>query len=341
MDDVLDVCSTELLNKKPLVSVQMLAYRHGKFIEQAIRGVICQECDFDFELVIAEDCSPDNTLEIARKYQEQYPGIIRIITGPGNVGMHRNAGRSFQLCRGRYIALCEGDDYWHHPRKLQMQIDLLESDKEMMVCHTDFDRLTRFRRRTHAHRSRSRMERPAVGRAYLSLLRTWSVMTATAVYRKDVVDEFAQSPFSARQWPFADLNLLLFCSLQGTVGYVDESTATFRKMRGSAGNNGIQAALKMQLAAEDCVRYFFESHPVPQKDWIQVVALRKWNIYTPAYYAGRSDLMQECFDWLAANDFKPSFLKHRLHLFSIDSGFYKIHGWGRQIFINYLSAIAP
>jgi len=99
----------------PLVSVLMITWNHGAFVAQAIEGVVGQVCPFRFELLIGEDASGDETRAVCEDYQSRYPDIIRLIVAESNVGMHRNLARLWWRARGRYIALCEGDDYWTDP----------------------------------------------------------------------------------------------------------------------------------------------------------------------------------------------------------------------------------
>jgi len=124
---------------EPLVSVKMITYNHAPFIKQAIEGVLQQKTNFPFELVIGEDCSTDGTREIVFEYQKKHPDIIRVITSDKNVGMKKNGYRTTKACRGKYIAFCEGDDYWHHPDKLQKQVNYLESHTECGMLFSDCD----------------------------------------------------------------------------------------------------------------------------------------------------------------------------------------------------------
>jgi len=124
---------------EPLVSVMMITYNHAPFISQAIQGVLQQKVNFSFELVIGEDCSNDGTREIVLEYQKKFPDIIRVITSDKNVGSMKNSDRTGKACRGRYIAYCEGDDYWHQPCKLQKQADYLESHSECGLVYSSYD----------------------------------------------------------------------------------------------------------------------------------------------------------------------------------------------------------
>jgi len=127
------------MSKSPLVSVWMITYNHKPYIAQAIEGVLMQRTSFPFELVIGEDCSTDGTREVVLECQKRHPETIRVITSERNVGMQLNELRTDKACRGKYIAYCEGDDYWHHPLKLQKQVDYLESHLDVGLVYTGMD----------------------------------------------------------------------------------------------------------------------------------------------------------------------------------------------------------
>lgn len=122
------------MTAKPKVSVLMLTYNHEKFIEQAVRSVMMQETDFDYELVIGEDCSTDSTREIVIRLKEEFPDRIRLLLHPQNIGMIPNKVATYDACQGKYIALCEGDDYWTDPKKLQIQVDYMDAHPECRLC---------------------------------------------------------------------------------------------------------------------------------------------------------------------------------------------------------------
>ena len=120
----------------PLVSVCMTTYNHEAYLRQAVESILAQETSFDVELVLGDDCSADSTAAICREYAAKYPGRVRFVTGERNVGWRANYRRTFEACRGKYVAYCDGDDWWSDPRKLQMQADLLESDPSCGMCYT-------------------------------------------------------------------------------------------------------------------------------------------------------------------------------------------------------------
>ncbi len=117
-----------------LVSVNCITYNHEKYIANAIEGFLMQKTNFEYEVLIGEDCSTDNTRKIVESYIEKYPNIMRLITSEKNVGGRQNGRRLHENSRGKYIAICEGDDFWTDPNKLQKQVDYLESHPECTLC---------------------------------------------------------------------------------------------------------------------------------------------------------------------------------------------------------------
>lgn len=118
----------------PIVSIRTSTYNHEKYIAQCIESVLAQKTTFPFEYIIGEDCSTDGTRKIVERYASQHPDLIRVITSRSNVGMKENGGRCNRASRGKYTAICEGDDYWTDPLKLQRQIEFLEKNPHVMIC---------------------------------------------------------------------------------------------------------------------------------------------------------------------------------------------------------------
>lgn len=122
--------------KELKVSVEMITFKHELYIQKAIEGVLMQQTNFDFELIIADDCSPDSTPEIIEEIINRHPQGHRIkyFRHKENIGMQTNAIFAYNQCKGTYIALCEGDDYWIDPLKLQKQVDFLETNLDYALC---------------------------------------------------------------------------------------------------------------------------------------------------------------------------------------------------------------
>jgi len=113
-----------------MISIIIITYNHEQFIQQAIEGILSQKVNTTIEIIIGEDFSTDKTREICENYKKKYPSLINLLPSNKNLGMTDNFIRSYNACRGKYIAICEGDDYWIEPYKLQKQLDILEKHKD-------------------------------------------------------------------------------------------------------------------------------------------------------------------------------------------------------------------
>jgi glycosyltransferase involved in cell wall biosynthesis len=118
----------------PLLSVCLITYNHAKYIEQAIEGVLNQNVNFPWELIIADDYSTDGTRDILIAYQKKYPEFIKLILQEKNVGAAENFIDLIAYSCSKYIAYFEGDDYWTDPAKLQKQVDFLEANQNYSIC---------------------------------------------------------------------------------------------------------------------------------------------------------------------------------------------------------------
>ena len=125
-----------MTEKDNLLSVLLITYNQEAFIQEAIESILMQECDFDFELIIADDCSSDKTSIIIEQLINDHPkiNIIKHQKHLKNLGMIPNFIWALKQAKGKYIALCEGDDYWTDPLKLQKQVDFMESNTDYSSC---------------------------------------------------------------------------------------------------------------------------------------------------------------------------------------------------------------
>lgn len=113
----------------PKISACIITYNQEKYLKECLEGAVNQIVSFDYEIVIGDDCSTDGTSEICLMYQEKYPQLIKYHRRSTNIGMVGNWLQTIQDCKGEYIALCEGDDYWTDPSKLQKQLRFIERDQ--------------------------------------------------------------------------------------------------------------------------------------------------------------------------------------------------------------------
>jgi glycosyltransferase involved in cell wall biosynthesis len=131
------------MTAKPLVSISCNTYNHEKYIAEAIEGFLAQQTDFPIEILVHDDASTDGTAEVVRGYQSRYPELIKPIFQTEN---QRSKGVrigyfNIERAQGEYIALCEGDDFWTDPFKLQKQVDLLRKDTGFVLCFTNFNKI--------------------------------------------------------------------------------------------------------------------------------------------------------------------------------------------------------
>ena len=129
------------MESQPLVSVCMITYGHEKYVRQSIESILMQKTDFDFELIISNDCSPDNTDQVIKDMINHHKRskLIKYVNQEENLGMYDNFMFTINSAKSKYIAFCEGDDYWTDPMKLQKQVDFLESHPEFEVCFTNIN----------------------------------------------------------------------------------------------------------------------------------------------------------------------------------------------------------
>jgi len=119
----------DIVSIKPKVSVFCITYNHEKYIETAVTSFLNQVTDFEYDIVIGDDASTDNTAQIIKRLMEEHPGKIKLVSNKQNLGVFKNSLKTLTECRGKYVAVCEGDDYWIDMYKLQKQFDVLESSK--------------------------------------------------------------------------------------------------------------------------------------------------------------------------------------------------------------------
>ena len=120
-------------NQNPLVSVCCITYNQEKFIRKTLDGFVIQKTTFPFEVVISDDCSQDKTRAIISDYKTKYPDLFRDVSPEKNMGSMENFFYSQEQAKGKYIAMCEGDDYWIDPLKLQKQVDFLETHPDYAI----------------------------------------------------------------------------------------------------------------------------------------------------------------------------------------------------------------
>jgi glycosyltransferase involved in cell wall biosynthesis len=224
---------------QPLISVRMLSYNQAPYIAQAIEGALQQQVDFPIELVIGDDCSTDGTREIVLEYQRKHPSIVRVITSETRVGIKQNAYRTNKACRGKYIAFCDGDDYWHIPEKLKKQTMYLESHPECGLILADCNEYHQSSERLLESRNYSNGFTSDINLNIETILMNIGVTkyTSSAVARSNLVNQLIDSDSYLYHNPellMGDTQLWAEISTMSTVTYIPKTFATHRVLEESA-----------------------------------------------------------------------------------------------------------
>jgi glycosyltransferase involved in cell wall biosynthesis len=124
-------------DKNPMVSIIVVAYNQESFIANALDGILLQEVNFKYEIIVADDSSGDATVSILQSYKQSHPDLIQLSLSNENEGPYKNGLRGYNKGAGKYITWLDADDYWEYPYKLQKQVDFLEANEDYIGCFND------------------------------------------------------------------------------------------------------------------------------------------------------------------------------------------------------------
>ena len=207
------------------VSVAIVTYNHEAFLAKALDSVLMQRTDFEYEIVVGEDCSTDTTRSILVDYQKRFPGKFVLFLNEKNLGMYKNGAQVLQACRGEYIAMLDGDDYWTSPDKLQKQVDFLAKHPECTVCYHDALIV-------HEDNSEEPIHYRPKQKAFSSLedlLLDNFIPTAAVMFHREVL---GRVPAWAETLKMGDWVLHVLNALNGKIGYLDETMSVYLIHRG-------------------------------------------------------------------------------------------------------------
>lgn len=238
----------------PLVSILVLTYNHEKYIQQAIEGCLMQQTSFPFELIIHDDASTDNTAQIIQRYADQYPEVIVPIIQKENQyskGVRITATILIPRARGKYIAFCEGDDYWTDSMKLRKQIDFLENHPEYsgsahqsLVLTNGVERL---------------FNRNVKSDIYINdLLGSRLFHTASFVFRTDPYRKYPPMPGKALS---GDRLLFLLVAANGPIYYFNDIMCIYRKHDGGISSTVTYNMMKRDFNTVDYLQKNVKNFP--------------------------------------------------------------------------------
>ena len=220
----------------PLVAIQCLVYNHEPYLADCLNGFVTQRTTFPFVAVVHDDASTDNSASIIREFAEKYPNIIIPIYETENQwrkpdgSLSRIMNKALDATGAKYIAICEGDDYWTDPYKLQKQIDILEADNTLMACVTNTSRVDKEGNLLEAKQDNVVQGNREGKYSIYDFFKTpqHSYPTATVVYRSYNLTEIRRK-FRHTENPFlGDWTLWIILHSYGAFYYLDEVTAAYR-----------------------------------------------------------------------------------------------------------------
>lgn len=233
-----------------LVSINCTAYNQEAYIGRCLDGFVMQKTNFPFEAIVHDDASTDGTANIIREYAEKYPNIIKPILETENQWSKGNLDQiMLNACQGKYIAFCEGDDYWIDPNKLQKQVDALENNPKATLCYTNFSYVNQYGQEIESSFMDSLKARSHSGNLFKELLREHFVMTATTLFRREIFDSSIYKNVPST----IDYANTLTAAALGEINYIPEVTACYR-----ANPNGEMSTnnLRVQKSFDSIQEYF-------------------------------------------------------------------------------------
>ena len=219
-----------------LVSIVTLAYNHAEYIRQCLDGFIMQQTTFAFEVLIHDDASTDGTTDIIREYEVKYPHIIKPIYQRENQhqkGIAIGSTYLYPRVLGKYIAECEGDDYWTDPLKLQKQVDFMEHHPEYGLCYSKV--VMHYQTMSTQHKID---EWGGNAETFIELLSSNSIPTLTTLYRAEFPKQYALEIHpEQRAWKMGDYPFWLWIARHHKIKFFDTYFGCYRILEESASHS--------------------------------------------------------------------------------------------------------
>jgi glycosyltransferase involved in cell wall biosynthesis len=204
------------------ISACIITYNHEPFLRKCLDGAISQKLNCEYEIIIGEDCSTDKTLDICKEYQLKYPNIIKLLPSNKNHGMIGNWLRTISECKGKYIAICEGDDYWTDPNKLQTQFDIMETNSEYSFTFHNVSVKNEIKSINYSYPTPSKKIL-----AFNDILKKHYIPTCSVFFRREMYPK--PEPDFLIHCLIGDIPVQLLLSSRGDVFFLDKKMATYRK----------------------------------------------------------------------------------------------------------------
>ena len=216
-------------NNDIMVTVCVVTYNQEKWIRQTLDSLLAQQTEYSFEIIIGEDSGTDNTRAICQEYADRYENVV-LLPETENLGVTANWIRCVQAGTGKYIMTCAGDDWWHNPNKIQLQVDFMEAHPECVVCHTDIDEYKAKDGTVKKNFYRSQGIIPPEGKLHdIMVAGKEKISAVTMCIRREAFEKYVPADeFAKRRFPREDWPTLMVLAMYGDILYIPISTATYR-----------------------------------------------------------------------------------------------------------------
>lgn len=240
-------------NITPLVSICVITYNHERFIKDSLINAINQKTEFVYDIVVGDDFSSDNTYSICKDLLNLYPYKIKLLCSDKHLGAMNNFIRTIKACRGKYIALCEGDDYWIDKNKLQKQVDFLDKNPDFIMCSHNHDTLVDGKIIENKFKYKNEL-------TIVDLANNIPFNTLSVVFRND---QFDINGYNKANIPYTNF-LFLFLAQSGKIYHFNESMAVYRIHSGGiwGGIKKFERALLNIRTLEKIIIYFSDNSEV-------------------------------------------------------------------------------
>lgn len=253
--------------KDPCVSVWVITYNHSKFIRRCLDSILSQKTDFDYEICLGEDDSNDGTREICQEYEKKYPGMIRLFLRDRNDSnrykcrgpWQYNFIETFRACRGKYIAICDGDDFWTDDQKLKKQVTFLEEHPNFSGCFHKISMVDEKGRFLKPDMGYPPKRQDSYSIDYLLRYSNFSPMLSVVFRNHDNV-----APEWIKDAPFGDMIIHAGNLMRGDYGFIDEVMGCYRIHRGGLASGTTRLKnVKVTLSVYKLIGYHFDLNKRP------------------------------------------------------------------------------
>lgn len=285
-----------------LVSISCATYNHESYIRQCLEGFVMQKTNFEFEILIHDDASTDGTTTIIREYVDKYPNLIKPIFQTENQyskGVPISQTYNWPRARGKYIALCEGDDYWTDPYKLQKQVDFLEANPEYGMVYGKV-RLFNQEKGEFGHRILGEEIKD-----YSDLIIKNKIQTLSVMFRKHLQQRYVDEVGVGKKWLMGDAPLWLFFVFESKIKFLDEIFGVYRFLQNSAtGRDDFNKRERFIVSGYDMRMFFADKYNLSEEIRLKIREVTYRHLFANAKVFDDVNKMEEYFNLLETPTFE-------------------------------------